>query len=67
MESNITICNCKKVSYNDIVVALHSLKSFDDVLDAFKEIQNITKCSTGCGGCYDRVVQAISEIMNGQH
>ena len=65
MESNITICNCKKVSYNDIVVALHSLKSFDDVLDAFKEIQSITKCSTGCGGCYKKVLDVISKEMMG--
>ena len=64
MENEI-ICNCKQVTYNDIVVALHSLTSFDDVLDAFKEIQNITKCSTGCGGCYKKVLDVISKEMMG--
>lgn len=62
---NTIICNCKKVSYNDIVVALHSENNFDDVLDAFKEVQNITNCSTGCGGCYQKVLDIISKEMMG--
>ena len=62
MENEI-ICNCKQVTYNDIVVALHSLKSFDDVLSTFEGVQGITNCSTGCGGCYQKVLDVISAEM----
>ncbi len=62
---NTIICNCMQVSYNDIVVALHSQKSFDDVLGAFDAVQKITNCSTGCGGCYQKVLDVISKEMMG--
>ena len=61
-----TICNCKKVTYNDIVEALHSMESFDDVLKTFETVQSITNCSTGCGGCHQKVLDIISEIMMGK-
>ena len=41
-------------------------KKFDDVLDTFKKIQDITHCSTGCGGCHQKVLDLISEIMSGE-
>ena len=62
MENEI-ICRCKQVKYNDIVVALHSLESFDDVLSSFEGVQKITNCSTGCGGCYQKVLDVISAEM----
>lgn len=62
---NYTICNCKQVTYFDIADALDSNKKFDDVLTAFEDVQKITQCSTGCGGCYPKVLDAISEIMSG--
>ncbi len=65
MIENYTVCNCMKVSYNDIADALHSLKNFDDVLGAFKKVQDVTHCSTGCGGCHQKVLDIISEIMSG--
>ena len=57
------ICNCKQVSYGDVADALHQLDHFDDVLKSFEEVQAITHCSTGCGGCHDKILDAISEIM----
>lgn len=57
------ICNCKQVSYNDIANALDTLAKFDDVLKAFEEVQKVTHCSTGCGGCHQKVLDTISEIM----
>ena len=57
------ICNCKQVSYADVENALHQMEKFDDVLSAFDEVQKITHCSTGCGGCHDKIMDAISEIM----
>lgn len=65
MEENIMICNCKQVSKSDIASALHSLTEFKDVLGAFEEVQFITHCSTGCGGCHDKVLDVISELMMG--
>ena len=59
------ICNCKQVSYADVENALHQMDKFDDVLSAFDEVQKITHCSTGCGGCHDKIMDAISEIMMG--
>ncbi len=63
---NYMICNCKKVSYFDISDALQKSDKLDDALKAFEDVQKITKCSTGCGGCYPKVLDAISEIMHSQ-
>ena len=57
------VCNCKQVSYSDIESALHTLSRFEDVISTFEEVQKITHCSTGCGGCHDKVVLIISELM----
>ena len=65
MKENYQVCNCKKVSYADIADALHQHEAFDDVLQAFESVKEITHCSTGCGGCHDKVLNVISEIMMG--
>lgn len=62
--TNYTICNCKKVTYFDVEDALHNHKTFSDVEKAFEDVQQITHCSTGCGGCHDKILDAISEIMS---
>ncbi len=59
-----TICNCKKVSYFDVQNALNTCKHFDDVEKTFEEVQKITHCSTGCGGCHGKILDVISEIMS---
>lgn len=63
MRENEMICNCKQVSYGDIEDALHQMKQFESVLQSFEEVQKITHCSTGCGGCHDKILSVISEIM----
>ncbi len=65
MRENVMICNCEQVSYNDIADALHQHKKFDNVLAAFDSVQQVTHCSTGCGGCHQKVLDVISELMNG--
>lgn len=60
---NRLICKCKNVTLFDVSDALHQCKTFDEVEDTFKEVQKITKCSTGCGGCHDKILDAISELM----
>ncbi len=52
------------VSYADVERALHEHKVFTDVEKEFEEIQKATQCSTGCGGCHDDIMDAISEIMS---
>ena len=63
MQENYTVCHCMQVSYNDIADAPDTHKSFDSVLSAFEDVQNVTHCSTGCGGCHQKVLDIISEIM----
>ena len=60
---NYTVCNCKKVSYFDILDALHSCRTFEELEKTFEELQKITKCSTGCGGCHDKVMDIISQSI----
>ncbi|MCQ2422468.1 MAG: (2Fe-2S)-binding protein [Lachnospiraceae bacterium] len=61
---NYTICNCKKVTYFDVQDALQQKAHFRDVEAAFEDVQKLTQCSTGCGGCHDKILDAISEIMS---
>ncbi len=61
---NYTVCKCKKVTYADIENVLHNEKHFDNVEKAFEDVQHITKCSTGCGGCHNKIMDIISEIMS---
>ena len=63
METRL-ICKCKKVSYADIEQVLHASKTFSEVERAFDEVQKITHCSTGGGGCHDEIMDTISEIMH---
>lgn len=64
---NYTVCACNAVSYFDILDALKNLNSVDKLLDTFESVKNTTHCSTGCGGCYDKVIHIISEVMaNGE-
>ncbi len=65
MKENYMVCNCKKVSYSDISDVLHNATRFDNVLAAFEDVQKVTNCSTGCGGCHQKVLDIISEIMSG--
>ncbi len=65
MIENYMVCNCKQVSYGSIVDALHELSKFEDVLSAFKSVKEVTHCSTGCGGCHDKVMKIISDVMAG--
>ncbi len=61
---NIMVCNCKQVSVNDIEKALSTMEKFSDVEKQFEEVQKITHCTTGCGGCHDKIVAVISELLH---
>lgn len=61
---NYMVCNCKQVSYSDIYDVLKNSEKFDSAISAFEDVQKVTNCSTGCGGCYQKVLDVISEIMS---
>ncbi|MBE7089415.1 MAG: (2Fe-2S)-binding protein [Clostridiales bacterium] len=63
MKENYIVCNCMQVSYSNIAEALEGHNKLEDVLELFKVVQEVTHCSTGCGGCHDKVLDVISEIM----
>ncbi len=65
MAENFMVCNCKQVSYNNIMDALHNMNQFSDVTKTFEDVQKITSCSTGCGGCHDKIMKIISDAMYG--
>jgi len=64
-KENPMICNCMQVSLADIDKALHEKTTFGAVEDEFKRVQEATHCSTGCGGCHDKVMDIISQMING--
>ena len=41
MKENYIVCNCAKVSYNDIAEALEKQDKMEDVIKLFEEVQNI--------------------------
>ena len=61
---NYLVCKCNNVTYFDIVKAVHGESDIKNLLSAFDKVKNTTHCSTGCGGCYNKVVAIISEEMN---
>ena len=63
--ANEVICKCKRVTLADIENALNSHIKFEDVEKEFDEVQKLTNCSTGCGGCHDKIMDIISEIISG--
>lgn len=64
MKENYTICHCMNVTYADVADVLHREKHFENVEKAFEDVQKLTKCSTGCGGCHNEIMDTISEIMS---
>ena len=63
---NYVVCYCNNVKYFDILNAAEEHKDLSGLLSLFEEVKNTTHCSTGCGGCYNRVLAIISDIMSGK-
>jgi len=66
MKENYTVCHCMQVSYSDIANAMEENRHLSGVLAAFESVKEVTHCSTGCGGCHDKVMEIISDIMAGR-
>ncbi len=63
-KEDYVICKCNNVSYFDILDEVHKHDNVCDLLEIFEDVKNTTHCSTGCGGCYDKVLAVISEAMS---
>lgn len=61
---NYTVCKCNNVSYFDILDEIHRQGNITELLDMFENVKNTTHCSTGCGGCYEKVLEIISSAMS---
>ena len=59
------ICNSTHVTLAHIYNALHRRAHFSDVEKEFAEVQKLTSCSTGCGGCHDKIMAVLSERLSG--
>ncbi len=62
---NYLVCRCNNVHYFDILNAVQDHKDLTRLLSVFDEVKNTTRCSSGCGGCYNKVLTIISEMMSG--
>ena len=65
MQENYTVCFCKQVTYADVANALEQSDSLDNALQAFEDVQEITHCSTGCGGCHQKILDLVSQLIAG--
>ena len=63
---NYTVCKCNKVTYFDILDEIHRHSDINNLLDMFEDVKDATRCSTGCGGCYNKVIDIISEEIMGK-
>jgi desulfoferrodoxin-like iron-binding protein len=59
------VCKCNNVTYFEILDQIHNQKDAGDLLEVFEKVKNTTHCSSGCGGCYEKVIAIISEAMSG--
>ena len=59
------VCRCNNVTYFNILDEIHKQTDTDELLEVFEKVKNTTHCSTGCGGCYEKVIAIISEAMSG--
>ncbi len=64
-KENYIVCNCAQVDYHAIASALESHTKLEDVEKVFEDVQKITHCTTGCKGCYGKVLDIISEVLMG--
>lgn len=51
------LCGCMKVTTEDVVAAI------ENGAKSFEEVQEVTKISTGCGGCKEKNQAVINELL----
>lgn len=63
-KENYVVCKCNNVSYFDILESLQKHSNIENLLEVFEDVKNTTACSTGCGGCYEKVIAIISKALS---
>jgi len=64
MHSTEILCNCMQVTYGMVEDAMDHHNDLNDVVQLFKAVQEETSCSTGCGGCHDKIMDAIADLLH---
>lgn len=64
-DGDYIVCKCNHVSYYDIIDEVHKHSNMEELLRVFEDVRDTTRCSTGCGGCYDKVMDIISRTIMG--
>lgn len=64
MQENYEVCHCMSVSFADIEDAMHNMSNIGEVEAAFQKVQEMTSCSTGCGGCHDKVMDIVADMLS---
>ena len=64
-DGDYIVCKCNHVSYYDIIDEVHKHSNMEELLKVFEDVRDTTRCSTGCGGCYDKVMDIISRTIMG--
>lgn len=62
-KENYVVCRCNSVTYFDILDQIKNHSNLENLLDVFEDVKATTHCSTGCGGCYEKVVSIISDVL----
>ena len=44
--------------------AMEKHNDLANVVSLFDEVQKETNCSTGCGGCHDKILDVIADILS---
>lgn len=63
MESSTILCNCKNVTLGQVEDVVRRESKLDNVMQVFEDVQKETNCSTGCGGCHNKIMDVISDML----
>lgn len=63
MDYKELVCKCKQVTYEQIDDVLKTENDISDVVKVFEDVQQQTHCSTGCGGCHDKIMDFIADKL----
>lgn len=63
MESSTILCKCKNVTLGQVENVVRRESRLDDVMQVFEDVQKETSCSTGCGGCHNKIMDVISDML----
>ena len=63
MDYRELVCKCKQVTYEQIDNVIKTETDISDVVKVFEDVPAQTHCSTGCGGCHDKIMDFIADKL----